>query len=116
MKWIQSLQDSVQNIREDEKSMRVLRYAILFILFLTLTLVGFFALRAWHAPALPPDGFASTRQNGLFTVGAGMLVAGVLTAAVAAYIDSDPALSSQFAGGFRVVSFKKKNGKTSWNH
>ena len=39
-----------------------------------------------------------------------------ITAAVAAYIDSDPALSSQFAGGFRVVSFKKKNGKTSWNH
>ena len=37
-------------------------------------------------------------------------------APVAAYIDSDPALSSQFAGGFRVVSFKKKNGKTSWNH
>ena len=39
-----------------------------------------------------------------------------ITAAVAAYIDSDPALSSRFAGGFRVVSFKKKNGKTSWNH
>ena len=39
-----------------------------------------------------------------------------ITAAVAAYIDSDPALSSQFSGGFRVVSFKKKNGKTSWNH
>ena len=39
-----------------------------------------------------------------------------ITAAVAAYIDSDPALSSQFAGGFRVVSFKKKNGKASWNH
>lgn len=38
-----------------------------------------------------------------------------ITAAIAAYIDSDPALSSQFAGGFRVVSFKKKNGKTSWN-
>ena len=38
-----------------------------------------------------------------------------ITAAVAAYIDSDPALSSQFAGGFRGVSFKKKNGKTSWN-
>lgn len=45
----------------------------------------------------------------------GQLVAAI-TAAVAAYIDSDPALSSQFAGGFRVVSFKKKNGKTSWNH
>ena len=39
-----------------------------------------------------------------------------ITAAVAAYIESDPALSSQFSGGFRVVSFKKKNGKTSWNH
>ena len=39
-----------------------------------------------------------------------------ITAAVAAYIDSDPVLSSQFAGGFRVVSFKKKNGKASWNH
>lgn len=45
----------------------------------------------------------------------GALVAAI-TAAVAAYIDSDPALSSRFAGGFRVVSFKKKNGKTSWNH
>ena len=45
----------------------------------------------------------------------GALVAAI-TAAVAAYIDSDPALSSQFSGGFRVVSFKKKNGKTSWNH
>lgn len=31
----------------------------------------------------------------------------VITAAVAAAIDSDPALSSQFASGFRVVSFKK---------
>ena len=35
----------------------------------------------------------------------GALVAAI-TAAVAAYIDSDPALASQFAGGFRVVSFK----------
>ena len=35
----------------------------------------------------------------------GALVAAI-TAAVAAYIDSDPALTSQFASGFRVVSFK----------
>lgn len=35
----------------------------------------------------------------------GALVAAI-TAAVAAYIDSDPALASQFASGFRVVSFK----------
>ncbi len=39
-----------------------------------------------------------------------------ITAAVSAYIDSDPALSTQFAEGFRVVSFKKKSGKSSWNH
>ena len=43
-------------------------------------------------------------------------IVAAITAAVSAYIDSDPALSSQFKGGFRVVSFKKKNGKTSWNH
>lgn len=36
----------------------------------------------------------------------GQLIA-VITAAVAAAIESDPALSSQFASGFRVVSFKK---------
>ena len=45
----------------------------------------------------------------------GQLVAAI-TAAVAAYIESDPGLSAQFASGFRVVSFRKKNGKTSWNH
>lgn len=45
----------------------------------------------------------------------GQLIA-VITAAVAAAIESDEDLSSQFSGGFRVVSFKKKNGKTSWNH
>ncbi len=39
-----------------------------------------------------------------------------ITAAIAAMIESDPALSEQFAGGFRVVSFRKKSGKTSWNH
>ena len=35
----------------------------------------------------------------------GALIAAI-TAAVSAYIDSDPSLKSQFAGGFRVVSFK----------
>lgn len=43
-------------------------------------------------------------------------IVAAITAAIAMTIDSDPALSSQFAGGFRVVSFQKKNGKTSWNH
>lgn len=61
-----------------------------------------------EAPAEAPVPVAAPADDGA-------LVAAI-TAAVAAYIDSDPALSSQFAGGFRVVSFKKKNGKTSWNH
>ncbi len=43
-------------------------------------------------------------------------IVAAITAAIAMTIESDPALSSQFAGGFRVVSFKKKSGKTSWNH
>ncbi len=38
-----------------------------------------------------------------------------ITAAIAAMIESDPELRDQFAGGFRVVSFKKKSGKTAWN-
>ena len=41
----------------------------------------------------------------------GELIA-VITAAVAASIESDPALTSQFAGGFRVVSFKKTESKS----
>ena len=36
----------------------------------------------------------------------------VITAAVAAAIESDPALTSQFASGFRVVSFKKTETTT----
>ncbi len=43
-------------------------------------------------------------------------VVAAITAAIAMTIASDPALSSQFASGFRVVSFQKKSGKTSWNH
>ena len=61
------------------------------------------------APASTPAPVASAPANDDALVAA-------ITAAVTAYIESDPALSSQFAGGFRVVSFKKKNGKASWNH
>ena len=61
------------------------------------------------APASTPAPVASAPANDDALVAA-------ITAAVTAYIESDPSLSSQFAGGFRVVSFKKKNGKTSWNH
>lgn len=42
-------------------------------------------------------------------------IVAAITAAIAMTIESDPALSAQFAGGFRVVSFRKKNGKNAWN-
>ena len=60
------------------------------------------------APATPATPVAPATDDG-------QLIAAI-TAAVAAYIESDPGLSAQFASGFRVVSFQKKNGKTSWNH
>ena len=91
MKWIQSLQNSIDAIREDDKSQRILRYAILFILFLTLTLAMFFALRQWNAPELAPEGNATVAQHGVYTVGAGMLVAAIVTAAVAAFEETDKA-------------------------
>ena len=85
MKWITSLQERIEDIREDDRSQQILRYAVLFMLFLALTLAMFFGLRQWHAPDLPPEGKATTAQHGVYTVGAGMLVAGVVTAAVAAF-------------------------------
>ncbi len=42
-------------------------------------------------------------------------VVAAITAAIAAMIESDPDLSGQFADGFRVVSFKRRTGKTGWN-
>lgn len=38
----------------------------------------------------------------------------ILTAAVAAYISSEEP-SSAYSGGFRVVSFRRADGKRSWN-
>ncbi len=85
MKWIKSLQEKVNAIQEDEHNNRILRYAVLFILFLSLTLAVFFALRQWHAPDIGPNGNATVAQHGAYTVGAGMLVAAIVTAAVAAF-------------------------------
>ena len=85
MKWITSLQERIEDIREDDRSQQILRYAVLFMLFLALTLAMFFGLRQWHAPELPPEGKATVAQHGVYTVGAGVLVAGIVTAAVAAF-------------------------------
>lgn len=42
-------------------------------------------------------------------------IAAAITAAIAETIASDPQLSREFADGFRVVSFKRKSGKSAWN-
>jgi len=44
----------------------------------------------------------------------GALVAAI-TAAIAAMIQSDENLQQEFKGGFRVVSFRKKNSRGAWN-
>ncbi len=65
------------------------------------------AKKAKPAPAAPeaPEAPAPAPAAPAAPASDDALVAAT-TAAVAAYIDSDPALASQFAGGFRVVSFK----------
>ncbi len=84
MNWFKTLKQQINTLTEDEKTARVLRSAVLFILFLALTLASFFALRQWNAPELSPAGNATTAQHGVYTVGAAMLVAGIITTAVAA--------------------------------
>ena len=39
----------------------------------------------------------------------------VIMAAISAYISEDPALAEEYAGGFRVVSFKRVRDKAAWN-
>lgn len=39
----------------------------------------------------------------------------VIMAAISAYIAADPALAEEYAGGFRVVSFKRVRDKAAWN-
>ena len=65
------------------------------------------AEKATPAPAATPEMKSATVAAPAAPVADdGQLIA-VITAAVAAAIEADPALSSQFASGFRVVSFKK---------
>ncbi len=39
-----------------------------------------------------------------------------IIAAISVYIADDPDLSSQYSGGFRVVSFKRVRPKATWNN
>ena len=39
----------------------------------------------------------------------------IIMAAISAYIAADPALADEYAGGFRVVSFKRAGTKATWN-
>lgn len=65
-------------------------------------------------PAPAPVEVAPVEEPVAATEDDGALAAAI-TAAVAAMIASDEALSEQFAGGFRVVSFRRKSGKGAWN-
>ena len=42
-------------------------------------------------------------------------VVAVIMAAISAYISADPTLAEEYAGGFRVVSFKRVRDKAAWN-
>ena len=42
-------------------------------------------------------------------------VVAVIMAAISAYISADPALAEEYAGGFRVVSFRRTSGGRPWN-
>jgi len=68
------------------------------------------------APVAPPAPVSETLVND----GVDGATVAAITAAISAMIESDPALKSQFAGGFRVVSFRRvgsrANGaKGAWN-
>ena len=67
-----------------------------------------------HTEAAQPAPIATPAVSAPATDDGALIAA--ITAAIAATIESDPSLASQFVGGFRVVSFTKKTGKTSWNH
>ncbi|MCQ2429770.1 MAG: OadG family protein [Clostridia bacterium] len=58
-------------------------------------------------PALMPTPADETADDGA--------VVAAITAAIAAAIASDESLSRQFADGFRVVSFRKKNNGAAWD-
>ena len=68
-------------IWEDHKNRRILRQCLLFMLFLTLTLGSFFALRHFF----PLSDTATAWQKGVFTIGAALFLAGVGTLTVAGF-------------------------------
>ncbi len=74
-------------------------------------------------PTAPTVPAADTPDDAMIAAVAGVVayqaddgaIAAAITAAIAETIASDPALSREFAGGFRVVSFERKSGKRAWN-
>ncbi len=74
-------------------------------------------------PAVPAVPVTDTPDDAMIAAVAGVMayqeddgaIAAAITAAIAETIASDPELSREFADGFRVVSFKRKSGKSAWN-
>ncbi len=71
------------SLTEEQSLGRLYRLAGLFVSLLGATVLLFFALHKWYAPVLPPDGEATLWQYGVFTVGAALFLATLLTGVLA---------------------------------
>lgn len=70
---------------EEQSLRRLYRLAGLFVTLLGATVLLFFALHKWYAPTLPPDGEATLWQYGVFTVGAALFLATLMTGVLAVW-------------------------------
>ena len=79
----------IQNIRrrldEDRVAARIVRWGLLIIAGLLLTLVAFYAIDRWHTPLMPAGEEATELQKGVYALGGAALLAALTTTAIAAW-------------------------------
>ena len=79
----------VNNIRqwldEDRVAARIVRWALLSVLCVTLILVSFYAIDRWHTPEMPAGEEASNLQTVLYGLLGGTLLSALATTAIAAW-------------------------------
>ena len=61
------------------------------------------------------DNTTTLPQETITTNNSDDVTVAAIMAAISAYIAEDPALSQEYSGGFRVVSFKRVRSKANWN-
>ncbi len=98
-------------------------FAVLALLWLILLIFKRAMSKTADQPALAPKAPEAGKESMPVPASASAPAAGqdpalvaAITAAIAAMIESDPTLASQFPSGFRVVSFKRKSDRSSWTH